>query len=158
MQDSGAAAQLHRRDSAIAFTAFFWFWHAPRAYDETLQNNFVYWTMHLTLFGAAFAFWGGILRSSGLVAFCSCRRSGCRCRFWGAHHFRARAALFGARVHHHAMGSELRFQDQQLGGLLMWAPAGLRLVLYSALALGSFLNTSKGRPAPLARIARVEHY
>jgi putative membrane protein len=31
-------------------------------------------------------------------------------------------------------------EDQQLGGLLMWAPAGLLLTLYSALAFGAALR------------------
>ena len=33
-------------------------------------------------------------------------------------------------------------QDQQLGGVLMWVPAGLLLVLYSATALAFSLRES----------------
>lgn len=143
---------------AIAFTACFWFWHSPRAYDETLQNNFVYWTMHLTLFGAAFAFWSGVLRSPGLMAFSLLSAIGLQMSLLGALLTFARQPLYAAHAFTTTPWGLTSIQDQQLGGLLMWAPAGLLLVLYSALALGSFLNSIETTREPRSPgLAAVKH-
>jgi putative membrane protein len=48
--------------ATAVFAAVFWLWHSPAAYDETLRNNFVYWLMHLTTIGAAFALWTAVFR------------------------------------------------------------------------------------------------
>ena len=64
-----AMAQSFAVAAATAFTACFWFWHSPLAYDETLKNNLVYWLMHATMFGAALALWVAVFRSHGFVAF-----------------------------------------------------------------------------------------
>ena len=143
---------------AIAFTACFWFWHSPRAYDETLQNNLVYWTMHLTLFGAAFAFWSAVLRSPGLMAFSLLSAIGLQMSLLGALLTFAREPLYSVHAFTTRPWGLTSIQDQQLGGVLMWAPAGLLLVLYSALALGSFLNGIETTREPRSPgLAAVRH-
>ncbi|MGI8840971.1 MAG: cytochrome c oxidase assembly protein, partial [Caulobacteraceae bacterium] len=47
--------------AAAAFAAALWFWHAPGPYAATFDGATPYWTMHLTLFGAALMFWKATL-------------------------------------------------------------------------------------------------
>ncbi|MDB5396892.1 MAG: hypothetical protein JWM91_4398 [Rhodospirillales bacterium] len=45
----------------LFFALTLWCWHLPKFYDATLENNYVYWAMHLSLFGAALALWRVLL-------------------------------------------------------------------------------------------------
>ncbi len=141
---------------ALAFTACLWFWHSPRAYDETLQNNLVYWTMHLTLFGAAFAFWSAVLTSPGLIAFSLLSAIGLQMSLLGALLTFAQEPLYAVHAFTTTPWGLSWIQDQQLGGLVMWVPAGLLLVLYSALALASFLTSIDATQQRPSRLATVE--
>ena len=60
---------LFAMSSTMAFTFCFWFWHSPLPYDATLENNAVYWAMHVTMLGSALALWVAVFRSRGLIAF-----------------------------------------------------------------------------------------
>lgn len=135
----------------ITFTACFWFWHSPRAYDETLQSNLVYWLMHLTLLGAALAFWATVLWSRGLIAFSLLSAIGLQMSLLGALLTFADKPLYVVHAFTTTPWGLNWIQDQQLGGLLMWVPAGLLLVLYSALALGLFLNSMEAAQQPRSR-------
>ncbi len=37
--------------AAALFAACIWFWHAPVPYAETFRSPFVYWSMHLSVYG-----------------------------------------------------------------------------------------------------------
>ncbi len=140
---------------AIAFTALFWFWHSPRAYDGTLENNLVYWAMHLSLFGAALAFWAAVLRSPGLIAFSLVSAIGLQMSMLGALLSFAREPLYIVHALTTGPWGLSALQDQQLGGLVMWVPAGLLLALYSTLALATYLRRVEGEQSP-PRLAVVE--
>jgi len=47
--------------AAIVFSGFFWFWHLPTPYQATLESDWTYWAMHLSLLGAAVAYWAAII-------------------------------------------------------------------------------------------------
>lgn len=46
--------------AASGFAALFWFWHLPGPYGLTFQSDLLYWTMHLSLLGAAMVFWSTV--------------------------------------------------------------------------------------------------
>lgn len=123
---------------AVAWTAAhvaaLWAWHAPALYAAALAHDGVYWLMQGSLFGSALGFWSAVRRASVPV---------------GA------AALIAATVGMGLLGAVLTFapepiyaphllttgpwgltplEDQQLGGLIMWAPAA-GLYLAAALVL-----------------------
>jgi putative membrane protein len=135
--------------STLAFAAIFWAWHSPFLYDETLENNIVYWLMHVSTFAAALAFWLAVFSSSAPVAFLLIFAAGLQMSLLGALITFASVPLFA--VHQFtttAWGLEW-LQDQELGGLVMWAPAGLLLTAYSVLPLIGVLgqlDTSVGSP------------
>ncbi|MAM62983.1 cytochrome c oxidase assembly protein [Maritimibacter sp. UBA3975] len=43
--------------AAVVFAALFWFWHVPGPYALTLQSDLAYWSMHVSVVGAAVVLW-----------------------------------------------------------------------------------------------------
>lgn len=114
-----------------------WVWHAPALYQATLTSDAVHALQHLSFLFSALLFWWALLNVRQ-------GRSG-----EGA----ALAYIFTTAIHSSVLGALLTFssrpwypvyegrtlawgltalQDQQLGGLIMWVPAGL---VYIFLAL-----------------------
>ena len=133
----------------FAFAAIFWLWHSPAFYDETLRNNYVYWTMHVTTVAAALALWIAVFSSSAAVAFLLLFATGLQMSLLGALLTFAAVPLFAVHEFTTAAWGLTWLQDQELGGLVMWVPAGLLLTGYSALAFGAALRLD----APVASAA-----
>ena len=132
--------------ATFVFAAIFWLWHSPAFYDETLRNNVVYWLMHVTTVAAALALWAAVFSSSAALAFLLLFATGLQMSLLGALLTFAAAPLFSVHEFTTAAWGLAWLQDQQLGGLVMWVPAGLLLTGYSALAFGAAL----GLDAPVA--------
>ncbi len=122
----------------VMHAAAIWLWHAPPLYQATLQSSLVHALQHMSFFGTALLFWWSAFE-------------------FGQHRSRAGTGvlyLFTTAVHGSVLGALLTFsttiwypvyalrapvwgltalEDQQLGGLLMWVPAGL-IYLIAALA------------------------
>ena len=126
--------------AAAAFAAIFWIWHSPAFYDETLRSNVVYWLMHVTTIAAALALWVAVFYSTAPLAFLILFVSGLQMSLLGALLTFAAVPLFSVHEFTTATWGLTWLQDQQLGGLVMWVPAGLLLTAYSALALGAALR------------------
>ena len=135
--------------ATFAFAAIFWLWHSPAFYDETLRNNYVYWTMHVTTVAAALALWTVVFGSSAAVAFLLLFATGLQMSLLGALLTFAAVPLFAVHEFTTAAWGLTWLQDQELGGLVMWVPAGLLLTGYSALAFGAALRLD----APVASAA-----
>ena len=106
-------------------------WHLPALYQATLRSDFIHALQHASFVGTALLFWWSMLA--------------------GGVHGRARygaavLCLFGTALYGSALGALLTFagkpwypaygswplvwgltplEDQQLGGLIMWIPAGM---------------------------------
>lgn len=125
----------------------FWLWHAPPAYAAALSNDAIYWLMQASLFLTALALWRAV-RAAALPA--------------------AVAALLATMVQMGLLGALLTFiatplyaphalaplgwglaplADQQLAGLIMWAP-GAGLYLAAALHAASRWLASERAAAP----------
>jgi putative membrane protein len=126
--------------TTIAFAAIFWIWHSPAFYDETLSSNIVYWLMHVTTVAAALALWMAVFNSRALLAFLVLFVSGLQMSLLGALLTFAAVPLFSVHEFTTAAWGLTWLQDQQLGGLVMWVPAGLLLTAYSAVAFASALR------------------
>ena len=114
-----------------------WLWHIPALFEAALKNEAIHTLQHVSFLGTALIFWWSVLgttsrRSSGL----------------------ALLSIFTTMVHTGALGAILTLsrtpwypsyadttfqfgvtplQDQQIGGLVMWVPAGF---VYIACGLG----------------------
>ena len=108
-------------------TAILWGWHLPAAYDAALSHVGVYWLMQITLLASAVWFWRTTFARNGapVLQLAYITANFAQMGLLGAILTFAPSALYAA----HAIApfdwgmSPLR--DQQLGGLIMWVPAGL---------------------------------
>jgi putative membrane protein len=138
---SAAAAPF----AAAVFAIVLWIWHAPGPYAATFDGALVYWTMHLTVFGAALAFWVALFdrpteRLGGLVA--AAALTSLQMGLLGAIlTFTSRPLYSPHRLTTAAWGLT-RLADQQLGGAIMWIPAGV--ILVAALVAASALAMTRG--------------
>ncbi|WP_230532595.1 cytochrome c oxidase assembly protein [Microvirga roseola] len=140
------------RPAAVSFllaTAVLWAWHLPPAYDLALSWVPAYWAMQVSLIATAVAFWRAVLhpRQSGGHALLLILGGYMQMAFLGALLTFAPASLYAI----HAVApldwglSPLR--DQQLGGLLMWVPAGLPYLAWGAMIARRGWRAMEGRSA-----------
>jgi putative membrane protein len=122
--------------------AVLWVWHAPVLFQATLTSEVVHTIQHLSFLVSALLFWWALIHGRhGLMGY-------------GA----AVLYMFTTSVHSGVLGALLTFasslwypayagtteswglsplEDQQLGGLIMWVPAGL---VYLAAGLALFVG------------------
>lgn len=117
-----------------------WVWHVPRFFEATLTSDFIHHLQHASFFGSALLFWWALiharagLRGFGLgvlYLFTTMLHTGAL----GALLTFADALIYPAYAAPAAVWSLTAREDQQLGGLIMWIPAGL---IYVAAALALF--------------------
>ncbi len=126
--------------ATFAFAAVFWIWHSPAFYDATLRSNVVYWLMHMTTVVTALALWAAVFSSTAPLAFLILFVTGMQMSLLGALLTFAAAPLFSVHEFTTAPWGLTSLEDQQLGGLLMWVPAGLLVTAYSVLAFAAGLR------------------
>ena len=123
-----------------------WGWHVPFLFQATLESEWVHALQHASFFGSALLFWWAILHG--------------RERAFGSG--AAVLYLFTTALHSSLLGALLTFsqtvwypvyngstqswgltplEDQQLGGLIMWIPAG---IVYIIAALALFARWLRG--------------
>lgn len=130
--------------SCTSFAFVLWFWHSPLPYDDTLHDNRVYWLMHVSTVLAAIMLWVAVFSSTGLTAFLALSITGMQMSLLGALLTFARSPLFLVHEFTTTPWGLSWLQDQQLGGLIMWIPAGLLLTVYSITSFGVFLRSMDG--------------
>jgi putative membrane protein len=141
----GEASSQGLLAAAAAFAAALWFWHLPGPYDFTLASTPAYWLMHLSLFGSAFLLWRGLLQPGaafsgwGLAASIA---TGFQMTLLGALLTLAPRPLYGAHAETTSAWGLSALEDQQLGGLLMWVPAGVVLTAWTVAAIGILIVRS----------------
>ncbi len=114
-------------------TAALWLWHAPVAYDAALGHMALYWVMQATLFGFAYLFWR--------AAFSQPAGSGVGWVFLaylamgmlGAILTLAPDAVYSTHATAPLLWGLSALSDQQLGGLVMWMPAGLPFAVWGGM-------------------------
>jgi putative membrane protein len=130
-----------------------WAWHVPVLFQATLTSDLVHTAQHLSFFGSALLFWWAVLRDqTGEAA--------------GMNRGVALLYVFTTAVHTSILGALLTFspsvwypayttttqdwgisalEDQQLGGLIMWVPAGLTYIFAAMLIFTAWLRESEWR-------------
>ena len=138
---------------AVCFAVIFWFWHAPAPYVATFKTDLAYWTMHLTTFAAATWFWGAVIGATtgrpavaiGAVLFSSLQMA-----FLGAILTFAPAPLYAPHLWSAPRWGLTALADQQLGGVIMWGPAGLVFVVAVIVPVAVTLRKTPASPLHLA--------
>jgi putative membrane protein len=126
-----------------------WAWHIPGAFDAALQHEGWHILQHVSFLGTALFFWWAVLGHDP------------RGRHGPGH---SAAYLFTTMLHTAALGALLSLaptpwyapyvaqaaalgfdpvEDQQLGGLVMWVPAGLAYVIAALAVFGRMLTSAR---------------
>lgn len=127
-----------------------WVWHVPLLFDATLDNELIHTLQHLSFFLTALLFWWALVNGrQGLMGY-------------GA----ATLYMFTTSVHSGLLGALITFassvwytgyqtttqswgltplEDQQLGGLIMWVPAGLVYIVAGLALFAGWLREAEER-------------
>ncbi len=118
--------------TAIA-TAVFWLWHAPAPYAAALSSDGVYALMQLSLLASATLFWFAARRAAPIAAIGAILVTMVLMGLLGALILFAGRPLYEPHLASTLAWGVSPLEDQQLAGLLMWAPGSLA---YLAAAIG----------------------
>lgn len=124
----------------LLHAAALWVWHIPAAFNATSRSEFAHAAQHVSFFGTAALFW------------------------WAVMHHRQRRVTYGfavlymftAAMHSGLLGALLTLAksrwyaayglaDQQIGGLIMWIPAGLVYVFAGLAFLAGWMREAELR-------------
>ncbi|MBV0891408.1 cytochrome c oxidase assembly protein [Paracoccus sp. Z118] len=133
----------------IVSTAVLWLWHLPEAYDAAMADIAVYWVMQVTLLGSATVFWRAVFgfgRTSAqsllfiLGAYMQMGLLGALLTF-------APGTLYAIHAVAPLQWGYAPLADQQLGGIIMWVPAGIPYAAFGAFVALRGWRRMQGRPA-----------
>jgi len=127
--------QPHPLLAAGFFAAIIWYWHAPGPYDLTFEHAAIYWTMHVSAFGAALLLWNSLEQAfsrAAPAAIAASVASSVQMTFLGALITVAPHPLYAPHALTTAAWGLSQLDDQQIGGLIMWVP-GCSIFLAAAL-------------------------
>lgn len=123
-------------------------WHIPALYDAAVLDDRIHLVQHVCFAGTAALFWWGLIRG----------------RYGRLGYGSAVMYLFATALHNGALGALLSFSgspwyplyvqragdgdplvDQQLGGLIMWVPAGILMTLFALAMFAAWLGEGERR-------------
>lgn len=119
----------------LAHAASLWLWHAPGPYAFALSSDPAYWLMQSTLLVPAVMFWRGVFAAQAPVAAGLLILGMMQMGLLGALITFAGQPLYAPHLATTAPWGLTPLEDQQIAGLIMWAPASM-VYLFAALAAG----------------------
>jgi putative membrane protein len=126
-----------------------WVWHVPRFFDAALHNEALHIAQHSCFFVSALFFWWSVLARRSRQA----EGVGVASLFTTMMHTSVLGALltFAPSVWYRsylggALASMTPLEDQQLGGLIMWVPAGIAYIAVGLAIVTSWLRDTPGEP------------
>ena len=127
-----------------------WLWHVPALFQATRESEFVHALQHASFLFSALLFWWAILHGGKRVVgygvavlymFTTALHSG----LLGALLTFARTLWYPAYSQTTASWGLTPVEDQQLGGLIMWIPAGVVYVIAGLVLFAGWLRESDNR-------------
>lgn len=112
----------------------FWLWHAPPVYGWALSSHGAYWLMQASLLGSAVMLWSAVRAAPMPAAIVALLGTMVQMGLLGALITFAPVPLYAPHTIGPIAWGFTPLEDQQLAGLIMWAP-GAALYLAAALAL-----------------------
>jgi cytochrome c oxidase assembly factor CtaG len=140
--------------------AILWLWHVPALFDATLRSDWVHALQHTSFLGSALLFWWAVIHVKD------------KTMGYGA----AILYMFTTALHSGLLGALLAFsrnvwypsyqtttqswgltplQDQQLGGLIMWIPAGVVYIIAGLALAAGWIRDSEERALQLDNQTRA---
>ncbi len=132
-----------------AHAAVFWVWHAPALYAAALSSDAVFWSMQASLFVTAAGFWHAVRRALPPAAAAALLATMLQMGLLGALLTLAASPLYAPHVATTLAWGYSPLEDQQLAGLIMWAPASALYLAAALVVVGRWLAGAP-RPAPRA--------
>jgi cytochrome c oxidase assembly factor CtaG len=136
-----------------------WTWHVPLLFEAVLHNEWVHTLQHLSFLISALLFWWALIHgpqgamgygAALLYLFTTSIHSGAL----GALLTVARSVWYPSYIGLTSSWGMTPLEDQQLGGLIMWIPAGLVYVIAGLALFAGWLREADVRAAKRER-ARV---
>jgi putative membrane protein len=135
-----------------------WVWHLPGLFQATLESEFVHALQHICFLFSALLFWWAVLHGrqrvmgygvAVLYMFTTALHSG----LLGALLTFSRSLWYPIYAERTTAWGLTPIEDQQLGGLIMWIPAGLVYIVAALALFAGWLRESEARvlnpPFPL---------
>jgi putative membrane protein len=137
--------------ATAVFAALLWLWHAPGPYEATFLRTDIYWAMHISLFGAALWLWRALLSPStpAFTAIGAGVLTALQMGMLGALLALAPEPVFAPHFLTTLRWGMTPLEDQQLGGVLMWAPGCVALLGAACVRIWQLLEP----PAVMPRAA-----
>jgi putative membrane protein len=143
-----APARLRLPNGIGTWTALhalvFWLWHAPPIYAWALSSDAAYWLMQATLLASAVGFWAAARRAPALAGVGALLATMLSMGLLGALITFSGGPLYAP----HLIGPQLwglsPLEDQQLAGLIMWAPAAGLYLAAALVLLGRWMRREAG--------------
>jgi putative membrane protein len=126
--------------ATVVQAAVFWAWHAPAAYGWALSNDAAYWLMQVSLLTASVWFWMAIRRASAPAAVAGLLAAMVAMGLLGALLTFASQPVYAPHFATTLAWGFTALEDQQLAGLIMWAPAAAVYLAAALLVLGRWIG------------------
>ena len=149
---AGVGAVRFFTSPVIVFAAHavaLWVWHLPALYEAAVMNEGVHIIQHICFTATAALFWWSLIRG----------------RYGRLGYGAALLYIFGTAVHSGGLGALLALSpvpwyplyvsraaglgdplvDQQLGGMLMWVPSGVVMMLFALAMFAAWLGEAERR-------------
>jgi putative membrane protein len=166
--NAGKVAAVHRtwRMLTIPIVAWvvhaiaLWTWHIPFLFEAVLHNEWVHTAQHLSFFLSALMFWWALIHgpqgvmgygAAVLYMFTTSIHSG----VLGALITFAGSAWYPSYAGLTASWGMTALEDQQLGGLIMWIPAGLVYLVAGLALFAGWMRESEARVQKRERAERL---
>jgi len=126
-------------------TTVLWGWHVPQAYDLALSNIGIYWLMQLSLIASFVWFWQTVFAPdrTPVEAIALVVAGFTQMGMLGALLTFASSQLYEAHAFAPLEWGMLPLTDQQLGGLIMWVPAGIPYAIIVAVLARRFWGAGR---------------
>jgi putative membrane protein len=137
-----ATLRLHEREvpgSVALWTAIhaliFWAWHAPPLYEAAMSSSPVFWLMQVTITTSAALWWAKVLRAPAAGGVAALLATLVAMGLLGALLTFAGTAFYAPHWLTTSAWGLSPLEDQQLAGIVMWAPAGAIYLLAAMVVL-----------------------
>ncbi|RZJ08877.1 MAG: cytochrome c oxidase assembly protein [Rubrivivax sp.] len=128
-------------------TAVFWGWHAPAPYAAALSSDALYAVMQLTLLASAMAFWLAVRRAGPAAAMAAILAATVLMGLLGALITFAAGPLYEPHFAATLAWGIAPLADQQLAGVVMWAPGSLGYLAAAVWIGARWLRAAPASPA-----------
>ena len=135
-----------RQSLTIVQALVFWLWHAPGLYALALSSDALFWLMQVSIAASAALWWARLRRAPAAAAVAALLATMVQMGLLGALLTFAAAPLYAPHFATTAAWGLSPLEDQQLAGLIMWAPAAGLYLAAALLVAGRWLRAD-GRAA-----------